>query len=80
VKVYRAKQTIVHVTLTQNGKRVRGRTIRFKGPGFSVRKKTNSRGRVTFTVQPSRNGTATVSSAFCGDQLAIGVKTEAVDR
>jgi hypothetical protein len=80
VKVHRDKQTTVRVTLTQNGKRIAGRTVRLKGPGFDKRKKTNARGRVSFTVRPSRNGTATVSSAFCGDRLAIGVKTGVVDR
>jgi hypothetical protein len=78
--VHRGRETVVHVTLTQQGKRIAGRTIRLKGPGFDRKKKTNSRGRVSFTVRPSKNGVAEVSSAFCGDSLAISVRTSAPDR
>jgi hypothetical protein len=75
VTVHRDRRTVVRVTLTQRGKRIAGRTISLKGPGFNRRMKTDSHGRASFTVRPSRNGQASVSSAFCGDKLSIKVTT-----
>jgi hypothetical protein len=71
VSVHRGRSTVITATLTQGGKRVRGKTVRLGGPGFSRRAKTNSRGRVSFTVRPSRNGKATVSSPLCGGTLRV---------
>ena len=71
VSVHRDRSTVITVTLTKGGKRVRGRTVRLSGPGFSRSKKTSSKGRASFTVRPSRNGKATVSSPFCGGKLAV---------
>jgi hypothetical protein len=50
---------------------VRGKTVRLRGPGFSRRAKTDSRGRAAFTVRASRNGRATVSSPLCGGTLRV---------
>jgi hypothetical protein len=69
--VHEERKTVLRVTLTKGGNRVRGKTVRLSGPGFSRRATTDSHGRVTFKVWPSRDGKATVSSPFCGGKLAV---------
>jgi hypothetical protein len=73
VSVHEERKTVLRVTLTKGGNRVRGKTVRLSGPGFSRRATTDSHGRVTFKVWPSRDGKATVSSPFCGGKLAVKV-------
>jgi hypothetical protein len=71
VRVARKQKTAIKVRLTKAGKPARRATIRVKGPGFSRRAKTNSTGRVAFTVRARRGGRATVSSKLCGGRLKV---------
>jgi hypothetical protein len=71
VKVHRRATTIVRAKLTKSGKAVRRATVRLKGPGFSRRAKTNSKGKAAFRVRARRNGRATASTSFCGGRLTI---------
>jgi hypothetical protein len=71
VKVRRAQRTLVRARLTRGGRAVRRTTVRLRGPGFSRRARTNSRGRVAFKVRARRNGRAAVSSGLCGGVLRV---------
>jgi hypothetical protein len=79
VSLHRGRATVVRVTLTKGGKRVRGKTVRVSGPGFSRHRKTNSKGQASFTVRATKTGRATVSSPFCGGKLAVKVTAEQHD-
>lgn len=71
LRVNRGQKTRVRVKLTRAGKRVRGATVRLRGPGFSRHAKTGASGRVAFKVRAKRNGRATVSSGACGGKLRV---------
>jgi hypothetical protein len=74
VSVHRGVSTVVRVTVKSQGKRVRGRTVHLRGPGFDRVRKTDSKGQASFTVRPKKNGQAAVSTQFCGDDLTISVR------
>jgi hypothetical protein len=63
--------TLVRARLSRSGQRVRGATVRLRGPGFSRSAKTNSRGLVVFKVRARRSARATVSSPVCGGKLRV---------
>ena len=67
----KAQSTRVVAKLTRAGHRVRGATVRLRGPGFARHKKTDASGRVVFKVRAKRSGRATVSSSACGGRLAV---------
>jgi hypothetical protein len=71
VRVHRAQLTRVKATLTRGGRRVKGATVRLRGPGFNRHAKTSASGRVLFKVRPRRSGRATVSSGGCGGKLRV---------
>ncbi|MDX6541464.1 MAG: hypothetical protein QOI71_3074 [Gaiellales bacterium] len=71
LRVRRGGTTVVRAKLTRSGHRVRGATVRLRGPGFSRRAKTNARGQVTFKVKARRTARATVSTAACGGKLQV---------
>jgi hypothetical protein len=75
VSVHRGVSTVIRVTVKSLGKRVRGRTVHIRGPGFDRNRKTNSKGQASFTVRSKRNGHADVSTKFCGDKLTISART-----
>jgi hypothetical protein len=77
VSLHHGRTTVIRVTLTKGRKRVRGKTIRVRGPGFSRRSKTNSKGQASFTVRAKKNGRATVSSPFCGGKLTVKASADA---
>jgi hypothetical protein len=62
------------VKVTKGRRRVRGATVRLRGPGFSRRARTNSHGQVVFKVRAQRNGRATVSTLLCGARLRASAK------
>jgi hypothetical protein len=72
--VHRGVSTVIRVTVKSLGKRVRGRTVHIRGPGFDRNRRTNSKGQASFTVRPKKNGQAAVSTQFCGDDLTISVR------
>jgi LVIVD repeat len=74
VSVHRGVSTVVRVTVKSQGKRVRGRNVHVVGPGFDRNRKTNSKGQASFTVRPTKNGQAQVSTKFCGDALTISIR------
>jgi putative CocE/NonD family hydrolase len=71
VGVRRGGTTVIRARLTNGGRRVRGATVRLRGPGFSRRARTNSRGRVRFRVRARRSGRARVSTSYCGGRLRV---------
>jgi LVIVD repeat-containing protein len=71
LKVRKRQATSVRAKLTRAGKRVRGATVRLRGPGFKRHKKTGANGRVLFKVRAKRTGRATVSSGACGGKLTV---------
>lgn len=71
VRVRPHATTLIRVRLTKGRKRVRGATVRVRGPGFARRARTNARGVVRFRVRARRRGRATVSSAYCGGRLRV---------
>jgi uncharacterized protein len=71
VRVHRDRSTILQAKLTKGGHGVSGVTIGVRGPGFKRHRKTSSRGTATFRVRPRRDGSATVSTSFCGGNLQV---------
>ncbi len=71
LRVRRGATTGVRAKLTRAGHRVRGATVRLRGPGFTRHAKTNSRGQVAFRVRARRTARATVSTAACGGKLRV---------
>ena len=74
-RVRRGRTTTLQVTLTEGGRHVRGAIVSLRGPGFARRARTTSRGRVSFSVRPRRDGRATVSTSFCGGKLRLTTAT-----
>jgi hypothetical protein len=71
-RVGRGRFTI-RATVTQQGRRVQGASVRARGPGFDRRRETNSRGEAVFRVRARRSGRATVSTTFCSGRLAARI-------
>jgi hypothetical protein len=71
VHVQRSQLTRVRATLTRAGHRVKGATVRLRGPGFKRHAKTSAGGRVAFKVRPKRSGRATVTTGGCGGKLRV---------
>jgi hypothetical protein len=77
VAVRRGRRTLVTATLTKGRRRVRGAAVRLRGPGFSRRVRTSSRGIARFLVRPRRSGRATVGTAYCGGRLTVRARAAA---
>ena len=71
VRVKKGRATLVQVRVTKGGKAARRALVRLKGPGFSRRARTGSRGRITFRVRARHSGRATASSPLCGGRLRV---------
>jgi hypothetical protein len=71
LKLRKNQPTSVRVKLTRAGQRVKGATVRLRGPGIDRHKKTGTDGRVAFKVRATHSGRATASSAACGGKLHV---------
>jgi hypothetical protein len=67
------RRSTVSVTVRTSGTAVRNALVRLSGAGVNTTKRTGARGRVTFSVRPSRRGTLLVETNVCGgaDRLAV---------